>query len=511
MKNVKYFSIIGIMAMGILIPIGITDAAPSEVGTVFNIVISNPHPTDFSNFVIDDFVIWYAENNPGDSVSVTNDARAGSSDAPNDILAANGTSPSMDILWGGGRFNFNILRDNAGINLLQPYRVAEHNNFSAFLGGWDLWDSDATGCDATSCTTDPSWYAAAISGFGFMWNTEVLATNNLPTPSTWQDLTSYDYFGEIVMANPAASGSTTASVLQLLQFFSDQHSLSTINDSADSTEAWEIWAQIAGNVGEFTTSSSIVPTKVAAGDFAIGIVIDFFAYSRMDGFPVGFSYGGATTVSPDPVAIVLNGPNAGDDTAEQFVDYVTSTRGQSRVGKFRTPANRNATSIFPVPNAFTSLGNPSNAFPAITPFDPNLDGRMFSEARSLFDNWFVQNTVKQTAAWMAIGTSTNSVAKAEALVLYTKLPSNFDGTIAGLDALDQNNVTQTALWLSEGAANFDAAKAKAEEPVTTTPPTTATVTGTETVTETISSAPGFGLLLLLVSIAVMVVIRQKKK
>jgi ABC-type Fe3+ transport system substrate-binding protein len=433
-----------------------------------------PHSSDFANWVFDDFQTWYKAKT-GNDITITSDQKD-STAAEEEVAGWNGTSPEADIIWGGGAFNFELLRNNPGLNLLEPYTVAEHANYSATFGGWNLY--------ANASEANPSWYAAAISGFGFMYNTEYLTAHNLPKPTTWADLTDYKYYGDIVMADPSASGSTTATVNQLIQFMSTDNGKAQMTTSADTTEAWQYFAKLAGNVGQFTTSSSQVPTLVANGDFGIGIVIDYYSWEQSEaGKPVEFTYGGATTASPDPVAIIHNAPHL--DQAKAFMDYITSTQGQSRVGKYRTPANFRATTPTdgPVKRAFFDNGTADlSGFPIITPYSASLDGALFGRARTLFKQWFVINTDKQTAAWNAIWSKDTSTRDA-ALATYTKLPTGFNGTIASLLGNDYHNATVTDNWASEGAANFDAAKSKAMEGYSTT--------GTTSDTNKSSQIPGF--------------------
>jgi spermidine/putrescine-binding protein len=264
------------------------------------------------------------------------------------------------------------------------------------------------------------------------------------------------------MCDPSYSGSTTATVNQILQYMSTDNGKSTMTENSNTTEAWQFWAKVAGNVGQWTTSSSQVPQKVANGDFGIGIVIDYYSWEKSEaGNPVAFTYGGATTASPDPVAIIHNAPHLAQ--AKAFMDYITSTRGQTRVGKYRTPANFMATTPAdgPVKVAFKSDGTPDpSGFPIITPYSSSLDGALFGRARTLFSKWFVVNTAKQTAAWTAINKASGD-KKAQALATYLKLPDGFNGTIASLLDQDYHTASVTDGWASNGATNFDAAKKEA--------------------------------------------------
>jgi len=52
----------------------------------------------------------------------------------------------------------------------------------------------------------PAWVGIDIYMSAFCFNTEVAKKKNLPKPESWADLTKPVYKGEIVMPNPASSG-----------------------------------------------------------------------------------------------------------------------------------------------------------------------------------------------------------------------------------------------------------------------------------------------------------------
>lgn len=482
MKKIKFMLVVSVFLLSFfhspILAVNSTTSSTASTAATDTLYVIYPHTSEFANWVFSDFQGWY-KNKTGNDINVYS-IQKDSTAVEEEVASWNGTSPGADIVWGGGAYNFDLLKDNPGLNLLQPYLVTEHANYSATYGGWELYKPQ---------TGTPSWYAAAISGFGFMYNTEYLSAHNLPAPKTWADLTNYQYYGDIVMADPSASGSTTATLNQLIQYMSDQNGQSAFNTSADTTEAWQYFAKLAGNVGQFTTSSSQVPQLVANGQFGIGIVIDYYSWEKSEaGSPVVFSYGGATTASPDPVAIIYNCPH--QTQAQYFMDYITSTQGQSRVGKYRTPANFKATTPAggPVKAAFFPNGTAdTSGFPIITPYNSTIDGDLFGRARSLFTNWFVSNTAKQTAAWKAIW-SQDTTTRNDALALYTKLPTGFNGTVASLLGNNYHDASVTDAWASQGATNFDAAKTKAESGYSTGG--TGTTSGTGTSTQS-SQIPGF--------------------
>lgn len=436
-KNFLLF-LVGFMVLNLLVPIHNGLTVPAQD----NMVILHPHSSEFATHIINGFKTWY-QAKFGTSITVTTiEKYAG--DCWADVEKWNGISPEADVWWGGGEYYFEQARS---ANLLERYNVTEDVNITAYLGGWHLKDD-------SDPSLDPAWYASAMSGFGIIYNTEYLIAEGLAVPTSWDNLTDYSYFGHISMCDPDLSGSTMAIVKQILQYKCDQHSGVEITWEANITEGWQYWLQLSGNVGTFTTSSSKVPTTVAEKNAGIGLCIDFYAYDRMKtDSNIGFTFGGATTVAPDPVGILKGATSL--DEAKAFMDYLTSTEGQTLVGDYRTPANFKADTADLIPKAFDSSGNPTASFPAITPFSPYLDGTIHSQVESLFTNWIVWNHDRVKLAWSHIWTETAPIIHDDTLVRYTKLPSDCNGTIAGFRALEYKNSAVIDHWRAEAAANFD--------------------------------------------------------
>jgi ABC-type Fe3+ transport system substrate-binding protein len=500
MKKMLKISIIGILALVLVIPTSSVLASPKQADTL---VILHPHSADFAGYVISGFKSWYADEFATNIIVDT--IEKSSYSCYLDVAAWGGSNPLADIWWGGGEGLFEDAREDG--NLVR-YKVAEDANITSHLADWHLKDDSTPGMD-------PFWYGAAISGFGIMYNAEYLGELGIDSPQTWDDLIKEDYYGHIVMANPAASGSTTAAVEMVLADKSDQKDDVNLTAAADITDGWAYWAKVAGNVGEYTTSSSLVPALVYEGTYGVAITIDYYAWAKIAiSVPgtVGFNYGGSSTFSPDPAAILLGASQL--TQAQRFMDYLMSTEGQSRVGKYRIPVNYQAVpDSLAIPQAWVGgVVNPE--FPLIDPFNVTLDGQMKTPTRNLFDKWFVANAEAASDAYEAILDATDATAKSNALALYTTLPSSFDGTIASLVDQDTTNATLTTSWTTEGAANFAAAEDEADEIYDTG---TTTPTGTETSTEptdtttTETQVPGLEALIFLATIGTLVISRRKKR
>jgi ABC-type Fe3+ transport system substrate-binding protein len=505
MKKRLKISMLVILTMTLIAPQLSTQAS---VEVVHNLVVLHPHSADFAAHVISAFQNWYADENPGDSIVVqTTEQYSG---ACYDLVESwNGSAPEADVWWGGGEYYFENARRG---DLLTPYTVVEDVNISDDLGGWHLKDDSGD-------YADPAWYAAAISGFGIMYNTEYLAAENLPIPTTWDDLLKHEYKDHIVMANPDFSGSTVAAVKQVLMEKNTQTDAADITDSANISEGWAYWASMSGNVGEFTSSSTTVPAMVYEGTYGIGVVIDYYAYDKIAlSDIIGFNYGGATTVSPDPAGIIKNAANMPE--AQAFMDYLTSTEGQVKVGKYRTPANIEAVpESNRIPRAWDDAGAMNTDFPTIVPYNVSLDGAFHYSTEKIFNYWIVSNHLDVIASWDAIGKATDNTAKANAIALHTQLPPNLNGTIAGQIALNAGDPNIQGNWTAYGATNFDAALAEApldyNDPIVTTTTTTVpgvtTTTTTTTTTEGTEQIPGFESVFLLLALGTLVVVLRKKK
>lgn len=169
-------------------------------------------------------------------------------------LIAEASNPQADVLWGF-----------AVTNTMHPDIVKQLEPYSA--KGLDK-------VPAQFKAKDDAWFAATGYVGAFCVNTEVLKAKKLPMPTAWKDLTNPVYKGEVVMPNPASSGTGYLQVAAILQ-------------GAGDAKGWELIKAIDPNMAQYTTSGS-KPCKMArAGEFAIGASLAFVAMQSIDqGYPV---------------------------------------------------------------------------------------------------------------------------------------------------------------------------------------------------------------------------------
>ena len=432
------------------------------------LVILHPHSEEFAQPVIDDFIEWVQETKGWDIdvTTIQKDSHA----CYEQVVEWNG-NPEADIWWGGGEYYFEKAR---GKGLLEPYTSVEDANIPDTLYGWRLKSENR------------EWYAAALSGFGFMWNKDYLQEHGLPEPETWEDLAKPIYHGHICMCDPAKSGSTTFTVLMLLQYFGWE-------------KGFQLWANITGNVGFFTTSSHDVPTRVALGEYGIGIVIDYYAFERIRaGENIGFSYGGATTISPDPVGILKGAPHL--EEAKLFIDYITSKRGQEKVAYLRAPIRPDVETTDPVKNPYDPTQFP------LFEYNTTLHGMLFGVARALFSNWLVINHEKAFEAYEKIKQceeqglydDPNYIAAVNA---YLDIPDDVD-TLEEAIAIGWGYKNYTAGWQNWGATKFQEALDKANKALG--------AAEAPSMQFDITTAVGIAIVIIIVAVIAAILLRKRK-
>ena len=84
-------------------------------------------------------------------------------------------SSGIDIVWGGGDYNFRKLADEG---MLMPLELGEETlaNIPDVFGGLSMLDAEQL------------WCGAAVSGFGFLYNSVILDRLGIEPPRQWDDL-----------------------------------------------------------------------------------------------------------------------------------------------------------------------------------------------------------------------------------------------------------------------------------------------------------------------------------
>lgn len=207
-------------------------------------------------------------------------------------LRAEGGTPSADLWFGGGIDAFMSAKDDG---------LLEQVNFEASK---DLAEGfkDSEGY----------WYSKGITIVGFLLNNGIMEELGLEAPASWDDLTDAQYEGEIIMSNPAVSGTNYAVVNALLQTKGEE-------------DGWAYFEGLNKNIAYYAKRGSDPKNKVTSDEYAIGITfIDGTIEALLDEYDVSIVYptDGIPWV-PEGVAAFKNAENV--DAAKYFIEWLFSS------------------------------------------------------------------------------------------------------------------------------------------------------------------------------------------
>ena len=120
----------------------------------------------------------------------------------------------------------------------------------------------------------PAWWGMDVWGATVCFNTVEAKKRNIPKPETWKDLTKPAYKGQVVMPNPASSGTGFFDVTAWLTLWGEKG-------------GWEYMDRLHENVAQYTHSGSKPCNQAAQGEFVIGISFEYRANSnKAKGAPI---------------------------------------------------------------------------------------------------------------------------------------------------------------------------------------------------------------------------------
>ena len=124
----------------------------------------------------------------------------------------------------------------------------------------------------------PAWFGMDVWGATVCFNTVEAKKRNIPKPETWKDLTKPVYKGQIVMPNPASSGTG---------FFDVTAWLSLWGDDNGKGGGWKYMDALHENIAQYTHSGSKPCNMAAAGEFVVGISFEYRGNSnKAKGAPI---------------------------------------------------------------------------------------------------------------------------------------------------------------------------------------------------------------------------------
>lgn len=249
---------------------------------------------------------------------------------PANPTAKPGTT-AYDLMFGGGSFEFGRLK--TGIKVQLPgsdgtmqdrvIPLAQPAGFSQQQ--LDEWYGENKVGSQTLYDPDQFWFGTALSGFGIVYNHDVLQRAGLKEPDSFRDLAAPGYHGLVIFADPRQSGSVTTSLDAIL--------------SAEGWDnGWRLLRDMCGNSRYYTNSSPKPPIDVSQGEAAAGLAIDFYGRGQSqailapgqsaDSSRVGYiDPKGMAYIDADPVAMLRGGPNP--ELARQFIQFCLTEEAQA--------------------------------------------------------------------------------------------------------------------------------------------------------------------------------------
>jgi len=161
-------------------------------------------------------------------------------------LLAEKANPQADVVWGLAATSLMILNAEG---LLTPYAPK----------GVDKLDPQFR-----DKANPPAWVGMDAWVGAICFNTVEAKKRNIPAPASWRDLAKPAYKGQVVMPNPASSGTGFLDVSSWLQIFGE-------------AEGWKYMDGLHQNVAVYTHSGSKPCAMAAQGEYVVGISFEFRA------------------------------------------------------------------------------------------------------------------------------------------------------------------------------------------------------------------------------------------
>ena len=333
MPGRKIFFAIAMLIIA-LIPLQIVTAASDS-----KLILLSPHSEGIRTEFTDAFQKWYKAKHgvdvelewldQGGSVNIVRFIRSEFEKNPEGI--------KVDIFFGAGTDAYLTMKEEG---LLAPYRLPDEilSRIPKEYSGSPVYDPDF------------QWYGACLSGFGILYNKQLIKMMKFPEPKTWADLARPELAGWVSSADLRQSGSVRKMYELILQSYGWE-------------KGFEIVTKMDANVKAFTRGASDIPREVDLGQTAYGPAIDIYAFSKIaeaGADKLGFVMPeGETVINPDPIAILKGAPH--EKLARSFVEFVMGEPGQKlwmlKVGEPDGPKEFALRRMSVMPDMYDALGD----------------------------------------------------------------------------------------------------------------------------------------------------------
>lgn len=215
-------------------------------------------------------------------------------------IKAEGGKPMADVWFGGGIDAFMKAKTDGLLEMYKP------QGFDKIKEGF----KDSEGY----------WISKGVTVVGFLANNKILQEKGLPIPKTWAEIVDAKYKDEIIMANPAVSGTSFANVKGLIDMYGEE-------------KAWDYFKKLNANVKFYGKRGKDPQEKTVAGEFGLGIIpIDKSAFDVAEKNNLTAIYPeDGLCWGPEGVAIFKNSPNL--EVAKAFEDFILRPENQQMIAE----------------------------------------------------------------------------------------------------------------------------------------------------------------------------------
>lgn len=252
-----------------------------------------------------------------------------------DVAADGACKPGTvdyDLIFGGGSFDHGRLKNGDGVTMKvekDGKQVSKNLPMSVPAGFSQSQLNDWFGENkiGSQFLYDPEqyWIGTALSGFGIVYNRDLLGRMGLKDPTSFVDLTNPKLQSMVALADPRQSGSISTAFDAILSNYGWE-------------KGWRMLREMCANARYFTNSSTKPPIDISLGEGAMGLAIDFYGRSQAQAIAkpgedpehvrVGYvDPKGTASIDADPISILRGGPNP--EIAKRFVEFVLTIQGQS--------------------------------------------------------------------------------------------------------------------------------------------------------------------------------------
>jgi iron(III) transport system substrate-binding protein len=166
----------------------------------------------------------------------------------------------------------------------------------------------------------PAWWGMDVWGATVCYNTVEGAKKNIPKPETWADLTKPAYKGQVVMPNPASSGTGYFDVVAWLTLWGDKG-------------GWDYMDKLHQNIAQYTHSGSKPCVLAGNGEFVVGISFEYRANTiKAKGAPMDLVFP-KEGLGWDLEAFAIHAGTKKLDAAKKLADWASSKDAMVLYGK----------------------------------------------------------------------------------------------------------------------------------------------------------------------------------